>query len=120
VMLWYYRSSISDADILGILVAVSLLFGFTHSYDIAALTPLVPAFWRHVHGSPTGSVWALGLMLVITVPNSTFEPFHLPLLAQARVVALCAALTWLLAMSIRHAAASEHVCTNRHMRPHGV
>ena len=118
--LWYGRSNIDDHDILAILVSLSLLFGFTHSYDLAALTPLVPAFWRYVHTSPGASMAALGLMLVITVPNSVIEPLDWTLLCHARVVALLVALIWLVALSLRRASSSERVCAERDMRPQAV
>ncbi len=50
--LWYSLRSVAEEDLLAILVGLALLFGFSHSYDIAALIPLVPAFWRHVHARP--------------------------------------------------------------------
>src|SRR5262245_61491577 len=38
-VLWHFRSNLADQDVLPILVSLALLFGFTHSYDIAALAP---------------------------------------------------------------------------------
>ena len=101
--LWYYRASLADEDVLALLVGLSLLFGFSHSYDIAALAPLVPAFWRHVHTRTTASLLALALMLVVTLPNSLLESFVSPLLLHVRVVGLFAALSWLVAMSVKGA-----------------
>src|SRR5262249_40206032 len=57
-LLWHLRSNLADRDVLPILVSLGLLFGFTHSYDMAALAPLVPAFWRHVHTRATASFLA--------------------------------------------------------------
>lgn len=119
-VLWYFRSSIADEDILAMLVSVSLLCGFTHSYDLAALMPLVPAFWRHLHAFPNASVVALVLMLFITVPNSLFEPLDFALLCHARVFALLAALIWLVALSIGRASSSERLYAGRDMRPQAV
>lgn len=98
-VLWHHRSRVPDGDVLGFLVGLSLVFGFGHSYDLAGLTPLVPAFWRHVHGRTAPSLLALGLMLVITFPNSVLETFvRAPLVLQARVFALMIALVWLAIM----------------------
>jgi hypothetical protein len=97
--LWYYRASFADEDLLALLVGLSMLFGFSHSYDIAALMPLVPAFWRHVHSRAIASLVALVLLLVVTLPNSLLEPYVSPLLLHLRVAGLFAALCWLLVMS---------------------
>src|SRR5262249_56759100 len=99
--LWWSRASVVDDDLLAILVGLSLLFGFAHSYDIAALVPLVPAYWRHVHGRPAASALALGLMVVVTLPNSLLEPYVSPLVLHLRVLALCVAVGWLMVMSLR-------------------
>jgi len=115
--LWYSRASLADEDLLPLLVGLSLLFGFSHSYDIAALIPLVPAFWRHVHQRTLASLLALGVMLVVTLPNSFLEPHVSPLLLHLRVVALSVALCWLIAMSIRRTAATFDVASEQGMTP---
>jgi hypothetical protein len=115
--LWYYRASLADEDLLPLLVGLSLLFGFSHSYDIAALIPLVPAFWRHVHQRALASLLALGLMLIVTLPNSFLEPYVSPLLLHLRVVALSVALCWLIAMSIRRTAATFDVASEQGITP---
>jgi Glycosyltransferase family 87 len=115
--LWYYRASLADEDLLPLLVGLSLLFGFSHSYDIAALIPLVPAFWRHVHQRALASLLALSLMLVVTLPNSLLEPYVSPLLLHLRVAALSAAVCWLIAMSIKRVAAGFDVASEQGMTP---
>jgi Glycosyltransferase family 87 len=113
--LWYFRASIADEDLLALLVGISLLFGFSHSYDIAALMPLVPAFWRHVHDRAPVSLLALSLMLVVTFPNSLLESYLPPLLLHLRVVALSVAVCWLIAMSIKRTAAGCEVAPEREL-----
>jgi hypothetical protein len=115
--LWYYRASLADEDVLALLVGLSLLFGFSHSYDIAALAPLIPAFWRHLHTRRIASLAALGLMLVVTLPNSLLEPYVCPLLLQLRVAALLAALCWLLVMSTKRTAPDIGIARGQHMTP---
>src|SRR5262249_27506490 len=100
-VLWHFRSSVSDQDVLAILVSLALLFGFAHSYDIAALAPLVPAFWRHVRTRAAASLVALIAMAVVTFPNSLLESYASPWLLHARVLALCAVLFWLVLMSAK-------------------
>jgi Glycosyltransferase family 87 len=118
--LWYYRASLADEDVLALLVGLSLLFGFSHSYDIAALAPLVPAFWRHVHTRTTASLLALALMLVVTLPNSLLESFVSPLLLHVRVVGLFAALSWLVAMSVKGAGSGVGIAPEQGMTPYKV
>lgn len=118
--LWYFRASIADEDLLALLVGLSLLFGFSHSYDIAALMPLVPAFWRHVHSRVTASLVAFVLLVAVTLPNSLLEPYVSPLLLQFRVVALLAALCWLTALSVKHSAPGAGVVPEAGMRPYKV
>src|SRR5262249_6133781 len=100
-LLWHVRSNLADQDVLPILVSLGLLFGFTPSYDIVALAPWVPAFWRHVHTRATASLLAMSLMVLVTLPNSLLEPYVSPSLLQVRVLALSAALCWLVAMSTK-------------------
>lgn len=115
--LWYYRASLADEDVLALLVGLSLLFGFSHSYDIAALAPLIPAFWRHVHTRTIASIAALVLMLVVTLPNSLLEPYVPPLLLHLRVAALFVALCWLVVISVRRRAPSIDLARSRRMTP---
>lgn len=104
VLLWCFRSSVTDEDVLPILISLALLFGFAHSYDIAALAPLVPAFWRHVHGRAVASLLALIAMAVVTFPNSLLVPYGSLWLLHARVLALSVVVCWLILMSAKQAA----------------
>jgi hypothetical protein len=117
---WLYsRVKVADEDILPILIGLELLFGFTHSYDIAALIPLVPAFWRHVHQRAAPSLLALGLMVIVTLPNSLLEAYVSPLWLHVRVLGLAVALTWLMVMSLKRGAAGIGVAPHR-LTQHGL
>jgi hypothetical protein len=118
--LWYFRTSFADEDLLALLVGLSMLFGFSHSYDIAALMPLVPAFWRHVHSRVIASLVALVLLVVVTLPNSLLEPYVSPLLLQLRVLALLAALCWLTTLSVKRAALGAGIVPAVSMTPYDV
>jgi hypothetical protein len=118
--LWYFRASIADQDLLALLVGLSLLFGFSHSYDIAALMPLVPAFWRHVHSRVIASLSALVLLVAVTLPNSLLEAYLSPLLLQLRVGALLVALCWLTALSVKRPRPGAGVVPAAGMRPYKV
>ncbi|MES2352823.1 MAG: glycosyltransferase family 87 protein [Pseudomonadota bacterium] len=102
--LWYFRHRILDADILALLLGITLLFGYAHGYDLVVLAPMVPAFWRHLEGRPQLSAVALGLFLIITLPNSILEPFGISLLVHGRVLALLVCVVWLCLMSIKRTA----------------
>lgn len=97
--LWYWRRAFVEDDLIGVLLGITLLFGYGHSYDIAALVLLIPAFWRRVHDSPAASAVALVMLFAIAFPNSVLEPYGSLLLLHARVAVLCAALAWLLWLS---------------------
>jgi hypothetical protein len=102
--LWWLRRRLTERDVLGLLLGAALLFGYAHSYDLAALVVLIPLFWRHLHARPTGSLVALGLLVAIAFPNSMLERFRSDLLLHARVALVAGALGWLAALS---AAAAE-------------
>jgi hypothetical protein len=47
-LLWKFRRRIPEQDTLALLVGISLLFGYAHSYDLVVLAPLVPALRSHL------------------------------------------------------------------------
>lgn len=102
-LLWYFKSKVLTADVLAILLGSSLLFGYAHGYDLVILAPMIPAFWRHLSSRPLAGLVALGLFLIITLPNSIFESFGIPLLLHARVIGLLICVVWLCAMSVKRA-----------------
>ncbi len=111
--LWHYRRVFSERDLLGCLIGMALLFGYSHSYDLAALVVLIPVFWRHLRTRAPASLVALGLLFVISFPNSLLVGFDSELLLHARVVFAAGALIWLLVLS----AAEAHPAGNPTMRP---
>lgn len=104
LVLWYYRSQLIVDDILGILLAILLLFGVAHIYDLAVLAPLVVGFWRHVRNRKGATIVAICLMLAMFFPQSLLIPFRINLLLQFRVPLLLGSLIWLLVMSFKRAA----------------
>ena len=44
-LLWRYRSRLIIDDVIGLLMAISVLFGFAHHYDLIGLAPLMAGFW---------------------------------------------------------------------------
>ena len=101
-LLWWYRSRLIIDDVIGILLAISLLFGLAHHYDLVALAPLVAAFWRHVHNRPGAALVAIALMLAMLFPRAYLMTFvHNELLLQYRVPLLLGTTIWLLVMSFK-------------------
>jgi hypothetical protein len=102
--LWWSRRRVTERDVLPLLIGIAMLFGLAHSYDVAALSLLIPAFWRHLHRRPLGGLVALGLLFAITFPNSQLERFGSELLLHARVALTAGALVWLGMLSAAEAA----------------
>ena len=108
-LLWWYRLKLLNDDILGILVAITLLFGFAHYYDLAAvLPPLIAAFWRHVRNSEGKTLVAICLMLAIFFMRpGLFDLFDTgnQYLVSASVLSplLLVSVIWLLVMSFKRA-----------------
>jgi len=105
-VLWWIRRELTGRDVLGLLLGVALLFGYGHSYDLAALAVLIPLFWRHLHGRAAASLVALGLLIAITFPNSMLERFQSDLVLHARVAVVVGALAWLVGLSAAEVEAS--------------
>jgi hypothetical protein len=104
-LLWWYRSRLIIDDVIGILVAISLLFGLAHHYDLVVLAPLLAAFWRHLHNRPGAALVAIALMLAMLFPRAYLMTFvHNELLLQYRVPLLLGATIWLLVMSFKRRA----------------
>jgi len=101
--LWRWRRRVTERDVLPLLIGTALLFGFAHGYDVAALSLLIPAFWRHLHRRPVAGLAALGLLVAIAFPNSLLERFGSELLLHARVALTAGALVWLVALSAAEA-----------------
>jgi hypothetical protein len=101
-LLWRYHSRLIIDDVIGLLMAISLLFGFAHHYDLIALAPMVAAFWRHVHNHPKATLVVLTVMLAMIFPRNLVMSFiHSTLLLQYRVFLLLCTTVWLLVMSIQ-------------------
>jgi hypothetical protein len=100
-LLWWYRSQLIIDDVIGLLMAIALLFGLAHHYDLVALAPMVAAFWRHVHNRPQVTWISLGLLFTMLFPRNLIMVFiHNNLLLQYRIVLLLIMTIWLLVMSL--------------------
>ena len=112
-LLWWYRSRLIIDDVIGILLAISLLFGLAHHYDLVALAPMLAAFWRHVHNRPGAALVAIALMLAMLFPRAYLMTFvHNELLLQYRVPLLLGATIWLLVMSFKRRAEIQPFVTS--------
>ena len=100
-LLWWYRSRVIIDDVIGLLMAIALLFGLAHHYDLVALAPMVAAFWRYVYNRPQVTWIALGLLVIILLPRNFVMTFiDSNLLLQYRIVLLLIMTIWLLVMSL--------------------
>jgi hypothetical protein len=102
--LWVLRSRVVPADLLAFLVAIPLVSGYSHDYDLAALALVVPVFWRHLRGREGPAILAIVLMLILFIPQRLFEPLGNRLLLQFRYPLVLGLLGWLLALSVAQAA----------------
>jgi len=104
-LLWWYRFRLIIDDVIGVLMAIALLFGFAHHYDLVALAPMVTAFWRYIHNQPKATWVGLGLLFTILFPRNLLMKFiHNNLLLQYRIVVVLGSTIWLVMMSVKRQA----------------
>ncbi|MEC4805247.1 MAG: glycosyltransferase family 87 protein [Jaaginema sp. PMC 1079.18] len=101
---WYQRKFVSD-DIFGILIVISLLFGFAHDYDLVTLVPLLPLFWVHLHRRPLAIIGAIALLLGLFFPQRFLRPLEIELLLQFRVFIVAILGIWLVKLSMNQSRA---------------
>ncbi|MEQ9358322.1 glycosyltransferase family 87 protein [Coleofasciculus chthonoplastes] len=101
-LLWWYRSRLIIDDVIGLLMALSVLFGFAHHYDLIALAPLMAAFWRHLHHRSRATFVAITVMFVMCFPRNVLMRFiDSELLLQYRVLLVIGVTIWLGVMSVK-------------------
>ncbi len=104
-LLWRYRSRLIIDDMIGLLLAISVLFGLAHHYDLIALAPLMAGFWRHLHHLPRATLIALTVMFLMLVPRNVLMTFiDSELLLQYRVLLVIGVTIWLGVMSVKRKA----------------
>jgi len=110
VLLWRYRSRLIIDDLIGLLLAISVLFGVAHHYDLIALAPLMAAFWWHLPHYPRATFIALTVMFVMFFPRNVLMTFiNNELLLQYRVILVLGATIGLGVMSIQRQAEIQRV-----------
>lgn len=100
-VLWCQRSKLLADDVFGLLLCVLFLFGQSHDYDLVALAPLVPTFWRHLYGRDDAVMVALALFVAMFVPQRLLQPLKIDLLLQFRFFIVLALAIWLLRLSVQ-------------------
>jgi hypothetical protein len=109
-LLWWYRSRLIIDDVIGLLLAIALLFGFAHHYDLVALAPMITTFWRHIHHQPKATWVGLGLLFTILFPRNQVMLFiQGNLLLQYRIVVVLGSTIWLVMMSVKRQAEIQQV-----------
>jgi hypothetical protein len=100
-VLWWYRARVLEADVFPLLMGMTMLFGFASDYDLVALAPFVPAYWRHLRNRDGSALGAGLLMLLLFIPQRVFVPSGIPLLIHFRVFIVLFLTAWLLILSLR-------------------
>lgn len=104
-LLWRYRSRLIIDDVIGLLLAIAVLFGLAHHYDLIALAPLMASFWRYLHHRPRATFIALTVMFVMCFPRNVLMKFiYSELLLQYRVLLVIGVTIWLGVMSVKRKA----------------
>jgi hypothetical protein len=110
--LWWFRRRLEDWAILPILMGLTMLFGYSHDYDLVVLVLLLPAFWIGLRNKSVSVVLVIFLMGLLCIPQrlvglhpslSPVSPADLgnSVLVQFRVVVVLALWIWLLFLSVR-------------------
>jgi len=90
-------------------MAIALLFGLAHHYDLVVLAPMVAAFWRNLYHRPRASLVALAVMLGMLFPrNILMRVVESELLLQYRVLLVLGATIGLGVISVRRKAEIQH------------
>jgi len=100
IALWKFRSRIAPQDQYPLLLGIAFQFIYLHDGDLTAISPMVPAYFRHLRGRPAGWI-ALALLLAVCFPQRLLRSPQLELLAFVRIPALTALVIWLLCLSLR-------------------
>jgi hypothetical protein len=78
-ILYRARARASEAEVLGILGGLGVLFLFVHDYDLAAIGPLFAAAWVAFREPPSRALPLLGGLALLGVPTALLRKVHAPL-----------------------------------------
>jgi len=79
VILFRARARATQADILGVLGGLTMLFLFAHDYDLAAIGPLFATAWVHFREPPGRGLLFVGGSALLGVPTALLRKIHAPL-----------------------------------------
>jgi hypothetical protein len=113
IALWWFRTRLTYLDVLPILVGLTLVFGFSHDYDLSALVLLIPAYSRHLNSRHVQALVAATVMLLLFIPQRVFWPSNRPqialsmglydaLLVQYRFVLVLILVVWIVVLALRN------------------
>lgn len=102
--LWWFRKFIADRDILPLLIAFSLLFVYSHDYDLSALAVMLPAFWRHLRGKEVQALVGGVVLVLLFLPVRMFQN---GVFAQSRGLIVLGLVIWLVILTVRSSADSH-------------
>lgn len=97
------RRELQPSRVYTLLLLASLLFVFSHDYDLAALVLAIPVFWQLVSPKRTWILLGLFGLGLLYLPQRGFRDLGMPLLLRTRELALLglAVALWLLAWRAR-------------------
>jgi hypothetical protein len=99
---WKWGLRETSAEVLGLLLGFSVLFGVAHDYDLVVLAPLLPAFANRPRTAGESMI-ASAHLLLFYIPQRILRGFDIALLLQFRVPVLISLLAWLTTLNFRDA-----------------
>ncbi|MBF2027832.1 MAG: DUF2029 domain-containing protein [Oscillatoriales cyanobacterium C42_A2020_001] len=113
--LFRQRRWAGKSDILGLLLALPILFVYAHDYDLAILVPLVASFCWYLRSRPLSQLIALGLMIVLFIPYRLISRLDPPVLfLHWRTFVLGAIVTWLFLLVVRNRNQADSLTHQNH------
>lgn len=99
LLVWRQRRALGDLGVLGALLAVAVLLGPAHDYDLVSLAPLLTALWQA--GGPRARAVLLASLVLLFLPHRLLSGLELPEALRWREAVVVGQLAWLLLASRR-------------------
>jgi len=107
VGLWMARARIVIPDRFPLLIGIAFQFIYLHDGDLVTLSPIIPAYYRHLAGRPRRwTLLALALAAIVCFPQRLLRRPGIELLPFIRIPAVTALVVWLLFLSLEETSAA--------------
>jgi hypothetical protein len=100
--LWFYRDRINSADVLGLLMGISVTFVYAHDYDYICLVPLFTSLVLYTQIFPKLWTGTAAIALLMFMPQRLIRIFNLPVLNHWRTLVVIAVLVEVAVLSYAH------------------